>query len=248
MSKNEKLISKVAKLLELASNNPNPSESELALRKAHSIMEQNNLSIAQVQESENGNAKIKFEITMETSHGYSGKLKDVRQYFQWLSTVVADVTETKPVFSQRVVPIKYRGVTTNRFKTFTCFVGEITDAAVAAAMYQSFVQQIHKACKTYIGPGYGKKQRSFCEGYVQGMMMALLILKSERCTETALVRTQKRDAIDEEMADFNPMPKKIAKLRDDESSALGFALGRKTDLGRDNRLEESNGENQLLNS
>lgn len=124
----EKILERVAKLLNLAGNNPNEAEAAAAIEKAHAILAEHNLTLAAVQ-AHGQKVEQGDRDASKTGTKFSEK------YYKWIWMACADLNYCK-MFSHRPNP-KLRD-------TYYTVVGRQVNVIVATQMAMYLCQTIRR--------------------------------------------------------------------------------------------------------
>jgi hypothetical protein len=237
----KKIIDRIAKLLSLADASKNDAlhETELALARAHKMMEEHNIKLGEVaQNSAGANGTTRPGYTISQADCYAWP--ELREYQHLLMHVIGKITTTRPIITKRWTERKYRGVVTPILKEFVTFVGDETDVAVACAMFPQLIKTIHSAVRIEIGPGYGRRQRCYCEGFVMALDEKVRYMEQSDSQCLAMVLAGKQLAtqswIDENLNLGTRKNKKKRSKDDQDAHILGFLRGSREDLGTKNRI------------
>lgn len=245
-SDRDKIMDRLKKLFALADPSRGATENEVfvALKRAKELMARHNLSMAQVtKEIKEDKTAPKISIIEGEAHTRKGNIS-LKKYEQWLAHVIDELCDTKHLYyTVRAVAQRFQ-------KCRLVFVGEQTDCAVAAQMWNIFRTTIHKHARAYCGKGFTPSHRSYCEGFVARLYKRSRELKpkdlgltKEEGKSVALVVVNKRDALQQwwDSQQFKSKRKSNAQSgkMDYDAYDKGYEDGGRMDLGRDNRLNPS---------
>lgn len=240
-SKKDDVLGKVKKLLRLAdpANGGTPAEAALAASRAKQLMDKHSIEVAEVTFTDDETiVHAKVDIHQEDAYAWIG----IRDYMSMLGFVVADITTTRFLLYKRNKSYRYRGKTRTKVKDCITFIGDKTDVAVAVATYKILIKSVHDWVKKEIGPGYGKSQRSYCEGFVEALWVKVHFTKSDEQVETtALVLVNKKDQIDkyvdEEIQPIQENKNRPKPSDDDLAKMAGYDRGMQENIITQNLVE-----------
>jgi hypothetical protein len=239
VTKHDKVVEKVKKLLRLADKRGGgtPAEIALAAARAKELMDQHSIETAEISVDDDvTRARVQMEMEMDSAYAWIG----LRDYMNDLGHVVASITTTAFLVQDRPSKYKYGGVERWTTKTNVCFLGDKTDVAVACAVYKILIKSCHSWVKKEIGPGYGKRQRCYCEGFVSALWIKVNRIQPNT-EETGLVLHNKRDQINKFMEEkMNVESKEISRTRGGEDAVArweGFQRGLDQSLETNNLVE-----------
>jgi hypothetical protein len=157
-----------------------------------------------------------------------------------LGHVVARITTTEVLIFKRHKEYVYRGKRRSTIKDCITFIGDRTDVAVASAIYKILIKSCHHWVKEEIGPGYGRAQRCYCEGFVDALWVKVNRVKPDTET-TALVLSDKKDQISKFVQEnLNPTieDKNTNRKKDhEEARYMGFMRGLEQNIPNRNSVE-----------
>jgi len=168
MDDQEQILSRVKKLFQLASNNPNENEANAALAKMHALLKEHDLDFSSVtQEAKENEEKIIEQMTPEVTQ-YS-------KYEYALMNAVGILCNTKGIKGHgRVAKSRtYRYV-------FIAFVGSRIDVAVSIEAWNWLRAQAKSLSVQHLGKGSTPEHRNFCEGFSYRIFARAKAIKTER--------------------------------------------------------------------
>jgi hypothetical protein len=224
MTPDDKIISKIKKLLTLAdpSRGGTSEEVSTAMAMANKLMAEHNLTMSQVTLTEDQVQVKRAGVQLRARPYYWEKR---------LAGVFADLCETRVLYQSA------------KDLVIMIFIGEEHDVVIAQEMYRIFLKQIdaaaRKAFKSF------KDQRSFCVGYCTILAHRVHQLKAERNSKAtsqsqALVYVGRKEAaITKYISMLNTAEthrKTTAARVDSYAATVGARAGMTADLGTERRL------------
>lgn len=219
------LLDRLAKLLALADPKNGGTEAEcmLAMERAQKMMKEHNLSVAQA--AYEGGAKK----TTEKVNVKAGGIINIAGY-KWeitLAMAAANLAECK-------VLITWSGTYPNgRPKKGVYFVGEETDVAVAAAMWDYLYRTAHSLSRR---ERTATEKRSFLHGFCQRVHARSFHPQGVEPTALVLYRQDKKDAIAQFIGRTRPARQRSTSV-DGAAYHRGSEHGGRVDLGTRNRMK-----------
>jgi hypothetical protein len=212
-------------------------EAEVATSKAKKLMDKYNIALGEVELApEKGLDQITIDVVSEEAYGWV----NMRDYQKLLGNVVARITYVESVLRTKAVQVQYAGKMNWTTKEFVVFIGDPTDVAVACEMYNILIKTLHTSVRLEIGPGYGKRQRSYCEGFTLALWEKANTPSPNNETLAMVVHSkadQIHDWMDENLNLKKVEPKKRRAKDDDYAKYLGWRKGTETDIGTKRRLK-----------
>lgn len=185
-------------------------------------------------------ATAKVEMTFKEAYAWP-KLRD---YQHNLGHVCAHATTTAYLIRRKPSTYKYGGKTRECIKEYVLFLGDKVDVSVASAMFRILLKSCHDWVRLEIGPGYGKAQRSYCEGFVNALWIKVNRVKPDNGETTALVLHSKKDQIAQWMdehvnkKDSDEFDKNRRQpTNDEEAQMAGFMRGLRQNIPERNSVE-----------
>jgi hypothetical protein len=242
----DQIVDRIQKLLRLADQSKNPTaEAVLALAKAQQMMDEHNISSAEVAETqENGSLKLDLDMYYGEAHGYTAE--NVRQYLQLIGQSCEKLTTTRVLCNRRAEDVKYGGRISRRTRSYVMFLGHRPDVEVACELFRYLMKSCHTEAKHLYGNGYSNRHRAFGEGFALAVWKRVNQIHAQRnpspeSDTLALVVRSKTDTITKWMADnmkIQPPPEggENHRATPETARAFGYVHGRSVDLGTERRL------------
>lgn len=237
--KRDKLVDRIKKMLRLAkkSSGTTIEEMSVAAATAKRLMDEHSIEVAEVVIGGDGEARVHLTLDIKVGHSYAWP--QIRDYMNDLGHVVAKITTTEYLLYKKSMSYKYGGKTRHGVKDVISFLGDVTDVAVACAMYKVLLATIHTSVREEIGKGYGSRQRCYCEGFVNALWVRTNhVDESEKVM--ALVLRDKRSQIENALAEIGVRKIEAKRTRGTEDAFarfMGYARGKDQDIGTNRRLE-----------
>ena len=248
----EEVLELVRKLLNLADRNKNDSEhqAKLALDRAHQMLEEHGLDMAEVQMQEGGSWDIEEWMDEPKS-----------QYDTWnkhLGFAAGILFNCKVYITTR----GYNRTGEYRLKSMT-LVGEAVDVAMAREVWPWLTKKARQLARDHAGKGWNASHRSFCEAF----STRIWLRANEQCKAdelkkeadrtvtredgtqqevcTALVVAEKKSAIEQWLADRGVTFKKSRQRArtgefDWAAGAAGDSAGKNVNLNFNRQVGNNN--------
>jgi hypothetical protein len=242
----QKIVDRIRKLLSLGdtSKNNNENEAMLALERAHALMREHGVQMAQL--SENDETEIEIGVGVWTDDERS-------QYDTWVSILAA---ATAQLFGCETV--LYRGNALNKYRVRLSFIGEDTDLEFAKSVWPWLVKTCRRMAVTTLGSGWTSSHRSFAEAFSTRVYNRAKELaeqddqapKTQDDQRYAMVLAMKDEAIELFMKKHYPNLKKGRKrgFRGDydyKAASAGAQAGDKVNLNFRRQINNGGGTPQL---
>lgn len=153
----EKIIERIQKLLALAGNNANENEALAALEKAHAILAEHNLTMAQVDQHAGKPTADEVRDALHTDTNMP------ERYNRWVWNAVAKANSCL-IYSNRPNPKKYQTIYT--------LVGRQVNTIVATQMALYLCQTMRRLCADEV-KRTGRKDHAYKNAYLVGMASRL---------------------------------------------------------------------------
>ena len=230
----QKVVDRVLKLFKLGDRSRNGSEVETlaAVTKARELMTQYGLSMADVSASEAPSTSHSLHVNVNAKSSYRIKGRRFALYDDILGSAVDLICQTRQILWQ-----SSDGYVT-RF-----FVGEEVDAAVASAMFVLMLDEMRRAARRTLGPGWSYSHTSYCIAYssrVAERARERVEISAVHAEKMALVVYSKQTAIATYLNELDITPSKTRSVKRFDSWAawMGRQKGDLVDLERDHRLRQ----------
>jgi Protein of unknown function (DUF2786) len=235
-----KAISKVKKLLAMASQQASPQEAELAAQRAAEILEKYNVNFAEVtiEELRHGDGIVGEKVYANVNKGAA---KVISEWAQWLCTAVAEFYDCHANVTDGTIKLGEVDIKARMIE----FIGYETDVRVCSWMYEYLFQTILRHSIVHgqqlnqegiIGNAMKKPLGAFREGCALEIARRLRVLLAERDKRrqgdeksTALV-LMKRHSIEAAFGQFEYRTSNLDYDQMSNSFAIGVKVGNKVGL------------------
>ena len=175
----QKIVDRIKKLFELGTKNSNEHEAELAMERAHALMKEHGIAMAQIKEGSNDE--------LEAINWTSDWMSQIDTYSRLLCSA------TSSLFGCMNVLI--RSSRYNKYRVKMSFIGEETDVALCAEVWPYLVKIAKGLAKGYAGPGWDARHRTFCEAFATRVLARAeqMAVEDRRKSENAQTDQQKAD-------------------------------------------------------
>jgi hypothetical protein len=195
----EKVISRITKLLRLASVDSHTTEAEMmvAMTRAKELMARHHISMVEVDGRVSAADAAAIRIRVEQHTAYTRKMRSFAVYDYPVAWAVAHLTGTEPLLTRRTVG--------GAHYCSMAFLGEETDAHLASELYPILLGGVRNATRQACGSGWGSAHTSYALGFgsrLQQRAEAMATtLSPDEAQCVAMVLSSKREAINQYLRD-----------------------------------------------
>jgi len=177
----EQVLERVQKLLQLADSEKNPSEGEacMALQRAHELLEQYGLDMAEVHVEQGGGWDVIDWLDEPRS-----------QYDTWNKTL--GFAAANLFNCQSYTQSRHLNKTREWRYISLGFIGDRTDVAMAREVWPWLVKTCRKLARAYAGKGWNASHRTFAERFA----VTVWVRTEEMCKEDELKQEAERTVVD----------------------------------------------------